>query len=1850
MRKANKQCAKTWWAVSGRTAKGRTPWKRVAVLLSLCVLSVASFMAFTTPKTAEAATSNTINFQARLQTAAGAIVADGNYNIEFKLYNASGSTGSSQGSCTGDTNCLWTETRTGANVVTVKNGYLTVNLGSVTTLPNIDWSQQLWLSMRVGGTGAPSWDPEMNPKLQFTASPYAFAAGKLATTNGSFTSTLSIAAPTGGNQTFTIPDQGAAGNYTLLTTGAASSGYIQNTTSPQTASFNVTGSGTVGGTFTANGNVLFKPGTNSATAFQVQPSSSTTPVLDVDTINSRVGIGNAAPAYTLDVTGSLRSSKYLLGADLSLIPISGSQSAVTSWWGLQLVGNKQSNVDYAPATYGTAGGAGVIIPNQQAASTALLVLGAASQTGDLLTLANSSGTVLAQFDASGNLNLASGVYKSAGVSGSSSSCTGGQLFQNAVVSGGIVTGGSCVAPTTGGVTSVGAISGTSNANGATITGTVLNLTAADGTNGGVLTNTTQNIVGAKTFTTSLATPTLNVTTALQSGGTQRLSSAGALSNITGYAQTSGNATFTQAAGNQLQVTSGSVVPTVDQVNISNTGSTGVTTAGVNGLSIDYKGGAAAIESAGARINVTPGTTSGGTWSSLRLSPTAGAASGVTMNGLKIDNITGGAGTENAFWVGTGWDNILNYNGNIVINGTGNLQSYALSGTYSNNLTLSGTGNVYSGTSATLSGTVQGGTVNATGNLQTGGTTRIDSTGNATVASLNASGTNAGGFMVQGINNSTTGYGIYGFTNNNNNINDVLRLDGSGGTVGSVKSDGTATFNGSINGASLNVGGVASVLAVDAYGYQSSNTGAADAGKYTKLATCTLTAQYNDCRTAALVVGYADGNGTTYRARIDWRVKQQNAFGSQPGVELEVSDVNGFTTGNFYTVVTSAAGPTTAELWGQINTSYTAWAISPVVNTSTRAIWLQNQGMVAAMSAGTQYNAVYSDGVYNSVNSINGYSVNGSAGITGSCTGGQFFQNAAVVGGIITGGSCAAGGGSGVTSVGPISGTSNANGATITGTVLNLTAADGTNGGVLTNTTQNIVGAKTFTTSLATPTLNVTTALQSGGTQRLSSTGALSNITGYAQSSGNATFTQAAGNQLQVTSGSTVPTVDQVNITNTGSAGVTTAGVNGFSIDYKGGAAAVESAGARINVTPGTTSGGTWSSLRIAPTAGAATGVTMNGLKIDNITGGAGTENAFWIGTGWDNILNYNNNVVINGTGILQSYALNGAYNNALSFGGNNTYSGTSSFTGAVTATNAGNSFGGNGSALTSLNAGNISSGTLGFARGGTNATSYTTNGLVYSNGTSLVSTAVGTTGQCLMGNTSSAPTWGTCATGTVNNMQDAYNGSGSSASTPQIQLTTGNGALKIRDASTTVGSMFQLQNSAATATYFAVSSTATTLQNTSGQNVFSLNTSTAHLQVYNPANNAQYADMYWDTTNSEAVFAASSGNTTRVGNGSGNIQLQLTNASDVLVGTKVATLSGAYSANDYSFTRTLTGGANSMTGSVVKIEDTSSGTGTFAPNVLTVNQASTGSSGNLILATRAGSTAFAVNSTGSVSLAASQSVSGLGALTVNSGTSSSLTITGNAASTWSTSAGALTLSGASALNLNAAAGNMSLTAGAGNIVIGTADATATLLVLDTKNTSGDPSGTNGAMYYNSNMGKFRCQENGSWKNCLSSPTNASTADQAVSASTTAYLAGSSIPLSGSVLKAGSTFVWRVSVAKTGTGTAAVSFDVRFGTNGTTADTSRITFTPATGTAATDTGVYTIMATVRSVSATGVIAGNISLVHNTPTAGLSSNSGTINVTSGTFDNTNVNGIIGLSVTTGASVPLTVQQVQVTTTNL
>jgi hypothetical protein len=164
------------------TRKVLTGFKVVLFLVALT--GVLLYTRMGAPEPAHAAIPTTLNFQARLLNSGGAIVPDGYYNVEFKLYDA----------VSGGSN-VWTETWYDSNGVTagndnriqVRSGYLSVYLGDITSLASLDWTQQYWLTMNVGGTthtATPTYDGEMNPRLRLTSVPYAQAASRADTLDG----------------------------------------------------------------------------------------------------------------------------------------------------------------------------------------------------------------------------------------------------------------------------------------------------------------------------------------------------------------------------------------------------------------------------------------------------------------------------------------------------------------------------------------------------------------------------------------------------------------------------------------------------------------------------------------------------------------------------------------------------------------------------------------------------------------------------------------------------------------------------------------------------------------------------------------------------------------------------------------------------------------------------------------------------------------------------------------------------------------------------------------------------------------------------------------------------------------------------------------------------------------------------------------------------------------------------------------------------------------------------------------------------------------------------------------------------------------------------------------------------------------------------------------------------------------------------------------------------------------------------------------------------------------------------------------------------------------------------------
>jgi len=157
---------------------------RTAGLLALCV-ALTTTLLFANISRATTGINQTLSFQGRLLSGSGAVVADGHYNLQFKIYQDGNSSGSGT--------LKWTETyinNSNNEGVDVKNGYFSVALGTKNPFgTQVDWNQDtLWLSMNVAGSsnscttfnsGSCTADGEMLPMKRITSTPYALNSGML---------------------------------------------------------------------------------------------------------------------------------------------------------------------------------------------------------------------------------------------------------------------------------------------------------------------------------------------------------------------------------------------------------------------------------------------------------------------------------------------------------------------------------------------------------------------------------------------------------------------------------------------------------------------------------------------------------------------------------------------------------------------------------------------------------------------------------------------------------------------------------------------------------------------------------------------------------------------------------------------------------------------------------------------------------------------------------------------------------------------------------------------------------------------------------------------------------------------------------------------------------------------------------------------------------------------------------------------------------------------------------------------------------------------------------------------------------------------------------------------------------------------------------------------------------------------------------------------------------------------------------------------------------------------------------------------------------------------------------------
>ena len=299
-------------------------FKAVASFWGICLFLVVVFFS----ATSRAAINPQINFQGKLANPDGTNVTNGTYSMVFRIYTVS-----SGGAA------VWTETQSSVSVV---DGIFRVALGSVTSLPgSVDFNgASLFLGITVGA------DAEMTPRIQFTASPYAFNSDRLSgLTSTNFVQLGQNSSPQTDSSTNSsvFINKTASGNLVQLQSSGVDALSITNagdilfgqnanhTISVAAETANVSGNnltlsagqggpgagntgglltvqgGSGGGTNGAGGDVLLSGGAatgtaavgaiivrspaNSQTAFQIQNASSALQFV-VDTTNSRVVIGN----------------------------------------------------------------------------------------------------------------------------------------------------------------------------------------------------------------------------------------------------------------------------------------------------------------------------------------------------------------------------------------------------------------------------------------------------------------------------------------------------------------------------------------------------------------------------------------------------------------------------------------------------------------------------------------------------------------------------------------------------------------------------------------------------------------------------------------------------------------------------------------------------------------------------------------------------------------------------------------------------------------------------------------------------------------------------------------------------------------------------------------------------------------------------------------------------------------------------------------------------------------------------------------------------------------------------------------------------------------------------------------------------------------------------------------------------------------------------------------------------------------------------------------------------------------------------------------------------------------------
>jgi hypothetical protein len=328
----------------------RSVRKRSPTLLSL-LIAAGCFITLVFSGAQVSATAGTnpqLSFEGKVANNNGTNIADGTYNMEFKIYQDGTSAG------VGST-LKWTEDRlVGGIPVTITGGTFQVNLGSVNPFgASVDWNADtLWLSMQVGNTSSCtitttftsncSGDGEMTPFIRLTSTPYAFNSDKLdgidstafgqLVANQTWTGTNTVAlASTAAfkvqNASFNVLNVDTSTNHVKVLDGTATQGYLDFSYSDGTSS----------GIIAASAALVLNSNTTSA----ITLDSGTTGDVNVATgANAKlVTLGNQTTSSTLNLKSG--------SGNINLMPSAGNDVVYSEGAGstLQITASAAPTVD-----------------------------------------------------------------------------------------------------------------------------------------------------------------------------------------------------------------------------------------------------------------------------------------------------------------------------------------------------------------------------------------------------------------------------------------------------------------------------------------------------------------------------------------------------------------------------------------------------------------------------------------------------------------------------------------------------------------------------------------------------------------------------------------------------------------------------------------------------------------------------------------------------------------------------------------------------------------------------------------------------------------------------------------------------------------------------------------------------------------------------------------------------------------------------------------------------------------------------------------------------------------------------------------------------------------------------------------------------------------------------------------------------------------------------------------------------------------------------------------------------------------------------------------------------------------